>query len=126
MPMELRKLVFLREEVKIAAYGYCLHVGKHMPDAVVTEVIVRHEPELIVTLRFDVDDPEAQRTVDLFRGEVAAALIQYCRRIGVPIPRNARKGIQPFEDGVVMMINLNYQAPSRDGSAARETAGQPA
>lgn len=111
MPMELRKLVFSREELISAAYGYCLHVGKPMPEAVVTEVLIRADPELVLTLRFDVNDPQARRAVDLNRGEIAAALIRYCRRISVPLPRNAKKIVQPAEDGLMMLINLNYEIP---------------
>ncbi len=111
MPMELRKLVFSREELTGAAYGYCLHVGKPMPEAAVSEVLVRADPELVLTLRFDVNDPQGRRTVDLDRGEIAAALIRYCRCISVPIPRKAKKIVQPAEDGVVMLINLNYEVP---------------
>lgn len=109
MPMELRKIVFTAEEMQGAAYGYCLHVGKPMPDAVVKDMVIEGEPELAVSLVFDVNHPHDRKEVRLARGEVAAALIRYCRRIGVPIPRNAKKGVHPHEDGIVMMINLNYQ-----------------
>lgn len=109
MPMELRKIAFAKEELKSAAYGYCLHMGKSMPDAVVSDLIVQTAPDLVARLCFDVNHPADTPHVELQRGEIAAALIRYCQRLGVPIPRNARKGIQPEGDGVAMIINLNYR-----------------
>ena len=114
MPMELRKLVFSRAELKSALFGYCVRANKRIPAATVTDVVVHTEPEFVATLCFEPEASDRCDSVNLVRSEVAAALIQYSRRIGVPIPRRAKKGIQPAEDGVIMMINLDYQAPKAD------------
>ncbi len=121
MPMELRKIVFSKDEILTAVYDHCLRNHKAMPAAAVTDVEVSRTHEVTVVLHFDVSDPQDERSLEIGSADVAAAMIRYCSRIGVPLPRSARKALQPEGSGLAMLINLNYRpAPAAQDQATAE------
>ena len=50
--------------------------------------------------------PAVSPDVELSRDQVAAALIRYCSAIYVPLPRGAQKVLQPADDGIYLLINI--------------------
>lgn len=113
--MELRKIVFSREEVLSAVYDYCIRQHKPMPRAAVKHIEITTTSELMVRLIFDVPESDEDSTVQVGSADIAVAIIRLCSRIGVPLPRAARKALQRDGDGLAMIINLNYtQNPATD------------
>lgn len=111
--MELRKIVFSKTEVQNAVYSHCLHQNKPMPEAIVRDIVIEKRADLVVRLIFDVSAPSNNESVEIGGADVAVALIRYCGRIGVPIPRAAKKAVVPEGDGITMLINLNYQVSAK-------------
>ena len=107
MPEELRKILFPKDEVQAAVVDYCLRSKIPLPDKNIDELEVRADPEAMVVLKYADTGPEETSEVELSRDQVAAALIRYCSSINVPLPHSAQKVLQPGDDGIYMLININ-------------------
>ena len=106
MPEELRKILFSKEEVQAAVVDYCLRSKIRLPNKNIDELEVRADPEAMVVLKYvDIGSEEATE-VELSRDQVAAALIRYCSNIKVPLPHSAQKVLQPGDDGIYLLINI--------------------
>ena len=104
---ELRKILFSKDEVQAAVVDYCLRSRIPLPNKIIDELEVRTDPEAIVVLKYAATGPEEATEVKLSRDQVAAALIRYCSNIKVPLPRNAQKVLQPADDGISLLINID-------------------
>ena len=108
MPEELRKILFSKEEVQAAVVDYCLRSKIRLPNKNIDELEVRADPEAMVVLKYADTGPEEDNEVELSRDQVAAALIRYCSSINVPLPRSAQKVLQPGDDGISLLINIDW------------------
>ena len=108
MPEELRKILFSKEEVQAAVIDYCLRSKIRLPDNNIEDLEVRTDPEAMVVLKYADTGPEEANEVELSRDQVAAALIRYCSSINVPLPRSARKVLQPADEGISLLINIDW------------------
>ncbi len=108
MPEELRKILFAKDEVQAAVVDYCLRSKIPLPDKNIDELEVRADPEAMVVLKYADAGPEETGEVELSRDQVAAALIRYCSSINVPLPRSAQKVLQPGDDGISLLINIDW------------------
>ena len=108
MPEELRKILFAKDEVQAAVVDYCLRSKILLPDKNIEDLEVRADPEAMVVLRYADTGPVEPKEVELNRDQVAAALIRYCSAINVPLPRSAQKVLQPGDDGISLLINIDW------------------
>ncbi len=108
MPKELRKLVFTTEELKSAAFDYCLRNKVGIPEAPIGQVIVEDSNDNFLTLCFETVDLSDPKKISLNRDKVGAALIKYCSANDIPMPRQAKKILTIDNGDVAMMINLNW------------------
>ncbi len=108
MPEELRKILFPKDEVQAAVVDYCLRAKIRLPDKNIDDLEVRADPEAMVVLKYADTGPEEANEVELSRDQVAAALIRYCSSINVPLPRSAQKVLQPADDGISLLINIDW------------------
>ena len=108
MPEELGKILFSKEEVQAAVVDYCLRSKIRLPDNNIEDLEVRADPEAMVVLKYADTGPDEVNEVELSRDQVAAALIRYCSSINVPLPRSAQKVLQPGNDGISLLINIDW------------------
>ena len=108
MPEELRKILFPKDEVQAAVVDYCLRSKIRLPERNIEELEVRDDPKAMVVLKYADGGPDEENEVELSRDQVAAALIRYCSSINVPLPRSARKVLQPADDGISLLINIDW------------------
>ena len=108
MPEELRKIFFSKEEVRAAVVNYCLRAKIRLPDKNIENLEVRTDPEAMVVLKYADTGPEEENEVQLSRDQVAAALIRYCSSIDVPLPRSAQKVLQPADNGISLLIKIDW------------------
>ncbi len=108
MPEELRKILFSKDEVQAAVVDYCLRSKIRLPDKNIDDLEVRADSEAMVVLKYADTGPEEDSEVELSRDQVAAALIRYCSSINVPLPRSAQKVLQPADDGISLLINIDW------------------
>ncbi len=105
MPEELRKILFSKEEVQAAVVDYCLRAKIRLPENNIEDLEARADPEAMVVLKYADTGPEEATEVELSRDQVAA-LIRYCSNIKVPLPHSAQKVLQPGDDGIYLLINI--------------------
>ena len=90
----------------VVDYGLCAKI--RLPDKTIEDLEVRADPEAMVVLTYADTGPEEDNEVKLSRDQVAAALIRYCSSINVPLPRSAQKVLQPGDDGISLLINIDW------------------
>ena len=115
MPKELRKLVFTTEEMKAAAFDYCLRNNVGIPQAPIKDLIITDSNDSFLTLCFSTTDLSDPGEVTLNRDKVGAALIKYCSANHIPMPREAKKMLAVDNGEVVLMVNLNWKSPKKPG-----------
>ncbi len=108
MPEELRKIHFPNDELQAAVVDYCLRSKIRLPDTNIEELEVRDDANAMVVLKYATTGPDEENEVELTRDQVAAALIRYCSSIKVPLPRSARKVLQPADEGISLLINIDW------------------
>ena len=108
MPEELRKIHFPNDELQAAVVDYCLRSKIRLPDTNIEELEVRDDAKAMVVLKYATTGPDEENEVELTRDQVAAALIRYCSSINVPLPRSARKVLQPADEGISLLINIDW------------------
>lgn len=113
MPLELRKILFSVPELQVAVIGHCRATRRPIPDADVARLVIRNDESAVATLHFRPSfNPKDPAEVVFTGDEVLAALIGYCRVIGIPLPRAAKKVLWPQDDGMSLMITLH--TPGKD------------
>ncbi len=113
MPKELRKLVFDNDELKAAAYDYCLRNNVNIPHAPIDEVAVSDNDASILVLRFSTLDVNDPKDVPLSRDQVGAALIKFCSTNKIPLPRAAKKILKVEGQEVSMMVHVQWATKAR-------------
>lgn len=90
--------------------------------AVVTEtrLVSGRNPMLVITTRVQGQPPE-RREFDF--NTLAAAIIHYCVRARIPLPRNGRKGIEITPEGVTFSIESTQKLDRRHVTHLRHGGG---
>ncbi len=105
MPREDRRIIFSFDEVFKALYALCMQREiRRPPPGEITAIKVDEdiESKLIVTISNIQEDSE--REAEYSRDFLAAALMLYCRSLGIPISKQARKSVELKDDGVVLRL----------------------
>ncbi len=106
MPMELRKIFFSNEEVEVAARRYCMSTGKPLPRADTMYATFNDDIDAMVILHFCCSDRRDPTVVRLTCAEAREALVGFCKRARIPLPRAGKKVLWPQSDGIALMITL--------------------
>jgi hypothetical protein len=109
MPRELRKIIFSRNELQAALVSYLLHSGRSMPNRPIDRLEIG-EGVALVTIFFQSSDPGEAQEWPLRQEEVAAALIRYCGQFAIPLPRAAKKRLQPDNGNLALIFSLDHGA----------------
>jgi len=106
VPMELRKIFFSNEEVEVAARRYCMSIGKPLPLADTMYATFNDDIEAMVILHFCRSDRRDPAVVSLTCAEAREALVGFCKRASIPLPRAGKKVLWPQSDGIALMVTL--------------------
>ena len=106
MPQEIRHLVFAAAEVIRAVVEYHKRSGSALPAGEVTDFEANHEPAG-VHARFAIGGADWRQVVTVEPGQLAAALILYCKYRSVPLPADAAKVLHVVDGGVAMELSRN-------------------
>ena len=105
MPKEDRRIIFENEEVYKALFALATQKQlKRPPPGVITAISEDDEDPAIIkfTLNNPQDTDKGDMNVEYNRDFLAAALMLFCRGLGIPLPKSARKSVL-IRDGVVML-----------------------
>ncbi len=115
MPEESRTLKFNLAELTDAVYDFASRAGMISSGERILAVEIRGAPGAFVTLSLGVRTG-GTRPLRLTEPQTAAALIAFCHRKKIPLPRYAEKTLSSGARDVTLHIRLG-------GSGSAETAG---
>ncbi len=106
MPEEYRKMVFSSVEVFDSVREFCEGKGTLLPHDDVRELKFTDQPDQPVAITYITGARSSPTSITLSRDQLAAALIQYCRRRRVPVPRGGRKILTVNKNEVSLMVHV--------------------
>jgi hypothetical protein len=116
MPSEMRRVIFRSDELVAAISEYNMGSGGKLPFGTVIACKPIDGPEVVVRLDILEQRSGETRTVDLTAEIVGAALLRYCMKHRIPIPRIAEKSIQVHGD--TLSLNISIKDKSKGSSGA--------
>ncbi len=119
MPSEFRRVMFTNDELIDAIHDYYEISQDKLPPGVILTCTPVSEAEVAVRLEMVDQRSDETHVVELSPEVLGAALLRYCMRHRIPMPKSATKSIQIHGDEV----SLNVEIESRSQRAA-DTGGQ--
>jgi len=121
MPTDVRKLIFTKQELRLAFQHFCKDKGIGVPGSPlesfevvdgssVGRVVSDRTPEgMKVILHYTSHDPNNPLRVHLGEDQVLEAMISLCRTLGIPLPRRGQKFLQKHKDSLALTIGMTEQ-----------------
>ncbi len=106
MPSEVRIIVFTSEEALEAIAQFSETLDTPLFSGRPSDLHVRKNPQVRAVLEVERAGGEEIETVDLNASHLAAALITFCRKRRIPLPRNARKELDVMDDQLVLRLEV--------------------
>ena len=117
MPTDVRKLIFTKQELRLAFQQFCKAKGMNVPQSPLESfqvvegsagrVVSDTTPEgLKVILHYTSHDPSNPIRVHLGDDQVLEALITLCKELGIPLPRRGQKFLQKNKDSLALTIGM--------------------
>jgi hypothetical protein len=107
MPREDRQIIFSFEETYKALYALCVQkeIKRPPPGAIMD---IKPLPDDDSQLKFKIDNMQdsSQHMAEYGRDFLAAALMLYCRSLGIPISKRARKSVELKSEEVVLRLKI--------------------
>jgi hypothetical protein len=119
MPFESRRVYFDEEEVRSALLNYVRQIEPHHAFRSFGNLRVEHHPVIAASLAVTRSNGESA-LLEFGPERVAAALILQCKRLKIPLPARAKKGLA-WERGLVCLF-LTMGSTSIGASVAHEVA----
>lgn len=118
---ELRHISFSKDALVMAVKLYYAASKKPLPTGVVEgcEIVAAPDTQVEISIR---DDASGQITKVPISAEImGAAMINYCRKVSVPLPRDGKKSLLVSGDNLVLVVNVQAQPTKlfRTGTAER-------
>ncbi len=124
MPLELRKIFFSTDELRVAVVAHCGATERPLPDAAIARLVIRKDQLATVTLHFRPSfNPADPAEVVFTSADVREALIRHCSTLGIPLPRAAKKVLWAQDDGMALLITLQTVAAPAEAAAGRQRVG---
>lgn len=107
MPREDRRIVFEYDEVYKALYSLSAQKGLKKPPAGEIKG-VEEDPRDSANFHVKIENPldKTAMKLDFTRDFLAAALMMYCRGLGIPLPKKARKSVMLADGNVVLRVEI--------------------
>ncbi len=105
MPTEYRKLVFSEKELRQALMEFCRSNGTLPPTEELTTVELVEKPDLSVRVEYESATKDLSEIL-LSRDHLAAALISYCSRRRIPVPRSAQKNLKVEGANICLFVHV--------------------
>lgn len=109
MVSELRYIAFTHEDALKGAVDYLLRRQTRLPSGAVVSVRFEAEPAVVAHIGIARDDPNGLEHVTLKTEELAAALVLFCIKHDIPLPRDSRKTIKVVPDGIALVIGMGLK-----------------
>jgi hypothetical protein len=102
MPNETRSLSFSNAEAIAALTEYCASTKRELPKGGIKRLSFSNDAEIKVTAEFEGGPP----AIRFYENEVAVALIMFCNKKGIPVPKRATKSLQVTQDSIALNLSM--------------------
>jgi len=118
---ELRHISFSKDALVMAVKLYSAATEKPLPSGVVEGCEIVAAPDTQVEIKIRDDASGEIKTVPISAEIMGAAMINYCRKVNVPLPREGKKSLLVSGDNLVLVVNVQAQPTKlfRTGTAER-------
>jgi hypothetical protein len=107
MPREDRKIIFANEEVYKALYALAVQKQVPKPPAgAVTQITLTNDDPPKIILLLENPAVNSKETAEFSYDFTAAALMVYCRGLGIPLPKKASKSVQILDGELVLRVQV--------------------
>ena len=106
---ELRHISFSKDALVMAVKLYYAATKKPLPSGVVEGCEIVAAPDTQVEIKIRDDASGEIKTVPISAEIMGAAMINYCRKVNVPLPRDGKKSLLVSGENLVLVINVQAQ-----------------
>lgn len=106
MPEEYRKLVFTADELKHVAAEFCVGNGLILPQDDLVGIELTGNADHPLRLEYVTATRTGLSNLSLSRDQLGAALILYCRKRHIPVPRTAEKNVKIDGSEVSLLVHV--------------------
>ena len=104
--MEIRYIVFSKDETQNAIIGYVLKQGLALPNEIIgLKVNSGSDGELAASVRLR--HPITERRISIEGDDLIGCFVQFCKQNRIPLPRNAQKRIESSVDDITLVITTD-------------------
>jgi len=113
MLVERKEILYSDVELRAAIIDYCLRHEVPLPPADIDEFSVKAEADGDVSIEISYVPPHEDKTIIINQSQIAAALINYCRLMKIPLPKIGLKSLAKFGDnGIALRVRID-RTPKR-------------
>lgn len=102
MPTESRILGFNRDEVLAVLKEYCSGSGRDLPEYKVDGLVMEQGHGAGVKVKLN----GSGSSIEFSESEIAAAIIMYCIKRGIPMARHAMKSLEVAHDTLFLHLRM--------------------
>jgi hypothetical protein len=106
---ELRRIGFSKDALIMALKLYFASSKHQLPAGTVESCNFTTEPDLVVTLGIRNPANGAVSKINVQAPTIAAAMITYCGKVRVPLPRNAEKSLRVDGDQLTLVVQVHAE-----------------
>ncbi len=109
MPKEDRRIIFNNEEIYKALFALCAQKQiQRLPPGEIISLSVDSENSDKINLIINnaLNEAEPEVPLEYNRDFLAAALMLFCRGLGIPLPKSARKSVLIKDDQVMLRVQI--------------------
>jgi len=113
MLVERKEILYSDAELRAAVIDYCLRHEVALPNADIEAFTVKTDDAGDVSIEISYKSPHEGQIITINQSQVAAALINYCRLMKIPLPKIGLKSLSKFGDnGVALRVRID-RTPKR-------------
>jgi azurin len=106
---ELRHISFSKDALVMAVKLYYAATKKSLPSGVVEGCEIVAAPDTQVEISICDDAASQLQKVQISAEIIGAAMINYCRKVNVPLPRDGKKSLLVSGDNLVLVVSVQAQ-----------------
>ncbi len=103
---EVRTIAFPKDALIAAIKDLAGAASQPLPPGRLERCTVRSEPDIAVTLGIRDESSGALHEREFTAEKLGAAMIAYCRQVGVPLPRSAEKSLAVSGDNLMLCVQV--------------------
>ena len=111
---ETRVISFEKDALLEALKLYLATTKKPLPFGILKSCEVQTNPDIAVVIKVTEESTGAEKVVELGAGTIGAAMIAYCQRLRVPLPRAAEKSLLISNGVLQLRVDVRGREPKLD------------